>query len=458
MPSALNAPPANPAGPLRGRFGRTLLAVAAFALPALSLGAPSGYSWGALLLVMAGLSAWGLARPSQTSCRALAAFAVATGIMAVVWFLRHDFDAAHPWQPAAFEHAAKYLVALLAIPALCRFAPPLPSILWGCWVGAWLAGGIAAWQVFVLGLPRAHGFTNAIPFGNIALLLAAWSAIGWPLARSRAQRLALVLAVAMGMFASLASGSRGGWVIAPALLAIVWLTQPKRAAGPEPGAAQPTLSWRTTARPRTLAGLALILGLLLSTQWAQITTRLGEIDQEVAAYFERGEADTSIGQRLAHWQLAWQLGLEKPWLGWGKAGYEAEKNRRVAAGDAPTILLDFGNAHHEWLDLWAKGGLVGVAALAAFYGVPGWLYWRARRRAAAQLRNGPDPRGTVCWLAASCGLVTVVGFLGFGLTHKLLTYNASNIVYLFMNLLWLGVIAHTATPRRIEGGCRQDTI
>ncbi|MFN3592116.1 MAG: hypothetical protein ACK4TG_08000, partial [Thermaurantiacus sp.] len=42
----------------------------------------------------------------------------------------------------------------------------------GCWVGAWLAAAVAGWQVHALGLERAHGDTNAIQFGNVAVLLA----------------------------------------------------------------------------------------------------------------------------------------------------------------------------------------------------------------------------------------------------------------------------------------------
>ena len=41
---------------------------------------------------------------------------------------------------------------------------------------------------------------------------------------------------------------------------------------------------------------------------------------------------------------------------------------------------------------------------------------------------------------ALCGLVTVVGFVGFGMTQVMFAHNNANMVYLFMNLLWLAAL------------------
>lgn len=425
----------------RGSVPSRLLAGAAFALPAFSLALPSGYSWGALLLVFAG--AWALATPPwwdwRTPSWGLAAFGAVTAAMALVWLGRLDVD----WgslhhHPGDFDRGAKYALALLAIPALCRAAPPAVWLRRGCWTGAWLAGLTAASQVHGLGAERAAGYTNAIQFGNIALLLALWSALWWRHARGGIGRWWAAGAVGAGVYASLASGTRGGWVVAPALLLLMWW-----------------LHWMNgrVARPRTpgrrtwgaITAVIVVAGGLLAHQWPTLETRLEQIRQEWTLFHEHGVSDNSIGHRLAHWELAWRLGLERPVLGWSEAGYEAEKQRRVQTGEAPAVVLRFGHAHHEWLDLWAKAGLLGIAALVLFYGVPLAIYVRALRHARA-LPPGPerDVRHTV----AACGLMLVVGFMGFGMTQVMFAHNSGNMMYLFMNLLWIGALGSHPTARR----------
>ena len=90
--------------------------------------------------------------------------------------------------------------------------------------------------------------------------------------------------------------------------------------------------------------------------------------------------------------------------------------------------------------MFAKRGLVGVLALAGFFGIPAWRYARALRRAPRGHAHGPAE------LAALCGLVTVLGFAGFGMTQVMFAHNNANMVFLFMNLLWLAVIAHPGPP------------
>ncbi|TSE36241.1 O-antigen ligase family protein [Tepidimonas charontis] len=422
---------------------QALLAAAAFALPAASLGLPSGYSWGALLLVLGG--AWALATTSWRDRTAAdpswLAFGLAVLAMAVVWIVRVDVDWSVGPQPSDFDRSAKYLLALLAIFSVRRTAPPANWLQYGCWTGACLAGLTAAWQVYALGMERASGYTNAIQFGNIALLLAAWSALWWRHADTEWKRWWAAAAVAAGCYASLASGTRGGWVVVPALVLLVaWAYWHDR---PRPVTGQGTRrNWRVAAVVAVVAALALGS---LAPRWTAVENRLAQIHQEWTLYHAQGVSENSVGHRLAHWALAWRLGLERPWLGWREAGYALEKQRLVELGQAPPVVLQFGHAHQEWLDLWAKAGLLGISALTLFYGVPLWLYGRALRDAKT-LAPGPDRSRRLT--IAVCGLVLVVGFIGFGMTQVMFAHNSGNMMYLFMNLLWMGALHSPATATR----------
>ena len=85
--------------------------------------------------------------------------------------------------------------------------------------------------------------------------------------------------------------------------------------------------------------------------------------------------------------------------------------------------------------MFAKRGLVGVLALAAFFAIPAWRYARALRRAPPGQPYGPTEQ------AALCGLVGVLGFVGFGMTQVMFAHNNAHMMFLFMNLLWLAVMA-----------------
>jgi hypothetical protein len=85
----------------------------------------------------------------------------------------------------------------------------------------------------------------------------------------------------------------------------------------------------------------------------EVRLRVDEARQEITQYESRGDAASSVGQRLAHWGLAWRMGLDRPWTGWGRYGYEAEASqiqalylsgdKRGAAALVPDEMLELTN-------------------------------------------------------------------------------------------------------------------
>lgn len=420
-----------------------VFAVAALVLPALALSIPSGYSWGSLLLCVLGLAcarAW----PSAWQHPALRTWVVAVALMGLLLSL--DAWQTHPFKANTLDRPLKFALALLAIPAaLAASGASVRTLRWGLWVGALAAAGTAFWQLQVLHWTRAWGYTNAIHFGNLALLLGVWSWL-WARHEKGWRHWVGMLAALAGGYACIASESRGGWWVAPVLVALVFALEHRRPLTAYH--AQPSVPHHGRYRVRLLLSVAAVL-VLLGSQWHLVQTRANEAWQEMQLHQTTGASDNSIGQRLAHWKFAWRMGLAKPWTGWGEQGYQIEKNAQAERGDIPRVLHEFEHAHNEWLDMWAKRGTVGVLVLVLFFALPGHLYWRTWRQSVMQ---PPTPWQSAARTSALCGLVMVVGYVGFGLTQVMFAHNAGTMMYLFMNLLWLAPIAQASAEQRHRHG------
>lgn len=398
---------------------------AAFAVPALALWLPSGYSYGAALLALAAVlgyrryAVW----PADPGARWLV---LAVALMGALLALDMDTQRA-----SSFEMPVKYAIAMACVGYTVKFGPDPRGWMLGVFFGAAASGLTAVVQVALMARGRAHGFTNEIQYGNLSLLLGVWSlslALVYWRERGCLWRMLACLSAAFGLLGSLLSQSRGGWLTLVYLLpACFWLARDRSAL------------YRSVVP--MLAGLGLLLVLALPFR-ANLMDRIDQVGQETLAYEQTGEATTSVGQRLAHWRLAWEMGLDRPVFGWGgKAGYEREKQRRVDSGGHPPAILHFTHAHNEVLDMFAKRGLMGVAGLLFFYAVPLWLFWPSDRHTQAQVGDA-GARATALAIRIS-GVLLVLAYIGFGVTQVFFSHNSGNMFYLFPVLLLYGMLLRT---------------
>lgn len=161
----------------------TLASLAAFLLPALALWVPSGYSYGAVLLLLGALCLaprWLRQRPEPQTLWLAVLF---TG-MGCMWFLLSLDVGAARW-----DKGGKWLLGVPCLFFICAYPPRPGAFAAGLPIGCIGMGALAAWQTWGKGLERATGFTNAIQWGNVALLLACmtlvcvavfWRLRAWP--------------------------------------------------------------------------------------------------------------------------------------------------------------------------------------------------------------------------------------------------------------------------------------
>ncbi len=400
-------------------------AVAAFGLPALTLVLPSGYAYGIVLLALCAVATAPQCKRRFVPDPATLWLVLAFVVMGALWL--YGSDAAKGW--SILNKPARYLLAVLCVPVVLVFAPQGRFLLWGIAIGAAAGGLRALWDVHVLGFGRAWIDTvhssGAIQYGNLSGLWGLMCWVQWVVFHDRwtgRQRLGMALCALLGLLGSLLSQTRGGWLaLALCLLPLSWLLM------------RHLWSQRLAKGGAVLLTLALLLGWY---QAPQLEQRWEQAHSEIQAYWVDGNANTSVGQRLDHWQLAWRMGMDRPWLGWGEAGYQQEKTRRVQAGQAHPFVLEFGHAHNEWLDMFAKRGLLGVGGLVLFYGIPLVLFWPTRRR--VRNADGTLNRDALCLRLV--GALLPLGYLGFGLTQVFLAHYNGNMVYLFMVLLTWGAL------------------
>lgn len=313
--------------------------------------------------------------------------------------------------------------AWLALPMLMAVLAWPPSLAWlfaGMAAGSTAIAAVAVWQTLWLGQNRADGPEplDAILFGNLGLLLGLFCLAGlsWAWGQSRPRRgtwLALLLVGALGgLTASALSGTRGGWVVLPVLLGLLFRGQ---------GQLLPRGGLRGV-----LLGL-LVLGVAFyALPQTRVQYRL-ESGLESSWRFVAGERGIEVnGARLEMWRGALHLVAQRPLSGWGEAGY---RRAMVSLGEQGVIdpaAARYWHAHHDFLDGWAKRGLPGVLLLALYYATPLWLF-----------RRGFRDRDPGCRALAVCGVLLPVAFFGYGLSYSFMAHPAGMAHYTgWLVVLW----------------------
>nr|WP_289073506.1 O-antigen ligase family protein [uncultured Halomonas sp.] len=389
-----------------------LTGVAVFLLTAVSLAIPSGYSIGAVILLFAGMGLILTRRVPVLSKQdgwviaALVAYALVS--MLEAWW---DGQGSR-----GFDKPSRFILAIPALLWVLRYPPKLVYVWGGIALGAISAGTWGGWQKLVEGVGRAQGHTHVIQFGNLSMLLGVlcMAGLGWAVVqRHRGVWVALLLAgAAGGVMGSLFSGSRGGWVGFPIVLLVLY-----RAYG-----TQLSTSWKVAAMSAVLVG-----GLTVyAVPQMGVQARVHQAFSDVALYVSGENRSTSVGSRFEMWRGATLLIQEKPLMGWGSNGYADAMADFGEAGVISAEAARYGHAHNEFIDAFAKRGLLGLVALLALYLVPMRLF--ARHLQASHLTTRA---------VATAGVLLPVTFMDFGLTQVFMEHNSGVMMYAFMlAVLW----------------------
>lgn len=303
-------------------------------------------------------------------------------------------------------------VAMIIVLHLERFRWKV--LIYGIATGAVLAFLIGVYQMTYQLVDRAGGDTNPIRFGMMALTFGLISAVAFLNARGDRSTMLLSLAGLLGgSAAALFSGSRGAFVVLPVVLLIL-----------------APLLWQRSRRGflAIAAAVTVLVSALLLGNVSYMSTRISTAYDSITALIagNASEADQSIGDRTKLLVLSVQLFRQSPWVGVGSNGWnEAVEALVVAPNPADRIVLPYNQAHNQYADDLAKGGIVRFFCGFLLLFLPLYLFNKCE-----PFGEHPDSK------FALAGVVVSISFIIYCLTESLMilglpaTVHAALIFYL----------------------------
>ena len=333
-----------------------LLSLLALIVPVASVNYPSVLYYVAVGLVVLGLCAV-IVRTDPQPLSKLEKVMIFTWLFYPL-FTALDFWLRTGWIWTQFQEPSRFILVLPIYLMVRRFGLSQNALKWGVFLGAIVAGVWAFYQKQELGAGfRAHGGTSGLKaaFGDISLLLGVMSVALFQPHWSKDKRwwLIVLLSLSLGLFASLASGTKGGWISAPILC---WVMV--------------SLARHPTYTKRFIVLAVMVTGAVMVWYFSPfIQARVGNIPLAVMTYLETGQVtDGSSSIRLALWHAATLVFIDNPLFGIGPSNFGAAKLPYIQAGLLPEVVGKFDAAHSQFFDTLHESGIFGPIMVFSIYG------------------------------------------------------------------------------------------
>ena len=327
-----------------------------------------------------------------------------------------DFWLRTGWNWPAFQEPSRFILVLPIFLMVRRFGISQDALKWGVFLGALFAGVWALYQKQVIGMHRVYGGTSALrhAFGDISLLLGFMSVALFQPNWSKNWRwfFVVLISLSFGVFASLASGTKGGWISVPILC---WVMV--------------SLVGRPTYTKRFITLAAVTAVAVLIWYFSPfIQSRMGNIPLAVMTYLETGQVtDGSASIRLALWHAATLIFIDNPLFGVGVDNFTAAKLPYISSGLVPPNIGGDLGVHSQFFNVLQELGLLGLISVLSIY-VVFIMYCR---------QFIPTNKGL-----AIAGLFLALSFIDFGLVESIWGVNNAGVFFTVMMALIAGQLAY----------------
>lgn len=338
------------------------------------------------------------------------------------------------WAPRQFDAISRFALALPIFLLLCRVPSRWLTVVgWGC-----AAGAVAAnvW-VFVDRPPGGwiyttrlnNYYTNAIPFGDTALLLAflAVFTFGWDRPRDWRTLAPKTLALLAGVYASYLSGTRGGWLAIPMFIVLLALQY----------------RWFSHKKRMIVSAIVVVVGVGALFSSHRVEERFFEASKDFHE-MQHGVDFTSVGQRLQLWKSSLLLFSHHPLYGVGKGRYIPSLDQLVQRGELQAVMVNE-RAHSDFFSIIAEQGAIGIASLLLFYFGTSVYFWRNLRATDNTIRT-----------AAYSGLALSLSTIIFGLTIDVLVPVMVTVLIALLTATFLAAIHSRKRELALEAQAPHD--
>ncbi|WP_432697226.1 O-antigen ligase family protein [Marinobacterium sp. YM272] len=250
-----------------------------------------------------------------------------------------------------YETPAKAIAAILIFGYLMKYGFSVYMVGYAIALSTLAAGGYAIYEKFYLGLERAGSLSHPIRYGYLVFTLAVLSCFFAWFAEKKQERYAFYIVGMIGIVGAFTTGTRGLVIITGFLLLLLCLNRK----------VLNYLSWKKVA---LAVGCFALLVVTLASQTNVLNRYIDSTVREFE-FIESGNFNTSIGFRLMMWDTALYLGSKHPVLG---VGHDQDKIIAESSGFIqdngynPNILTEYNHFHNQYLDAFAKDGVIGVLA------------------------------------------------------------------------------------------------
>ena len=324
-----------------------------------------------------------------------------------------------------YKTIGKYAHLLFAVPVylyLRHVGIKLAYVWYGLVTGSIVVAIVAFYEVGIQGISRAHSLTHPIVFGDLSLIMGCMSLAGYGWFKQQSSKFVMLpmLALLCGLFASILSQSRGGWVAIPFFLMIFfWYIYPH-------------FSFKLKA---AVAAIALVLFTVIyvvpqTGVSSQVDKTLKNLEQYSDSEITSIKRATSVGTRLEMWQASWKMFTENPVLGVGWGHYLDEAKKQVEQGLRNRSAAAFDHPHSQYFTALASGGVIGFIATLALFLVPAWLFIKYIKK------HESDDISRL----SLAGLLLIVGYMAYGISEPLLDRARSVNFFAFYLVVFMAAI------------------
>lgn len=307
------------------------------------------------------------------------------------------------------DNPSRFLLAIPVFLCIRLFAIRLHELRTGVFFGCVFAGCLALYQAEILGMGRVEGFlNNPISFGNLAVLVGSIALCFFVFETQRWMQFGWVFTVLFAAYASLMSGTRGGWVLFGAIPIFLWI------------------HWRYLHR-RFLQILipVTVFAITLHGQWNQIKSRFQPFFSGIECwFFESGRiCDGSVSVRFETFYAGLIAFLDRPVAGYGLNTSEIiirELKEKKLIED----IGDFGHFHNDFVEVLATQGLIGflLFCIAMILLIRVIFKIKERDRQESQFER-------------SCQVSALVAMCVLSLSQSMLSHASTNTAYAMLLII-----------------------